>query len=298
MEWQKIKTWLSKRVEEINHFRRGSFLLLIILAFCLVYFQRIYKLDVPDVFMFRWWLFILSMVVIILLSWGRNIKKKDDEQLRILKIKTEMWEEGYQKLLQLQEERRIQQHDMIHHLCMIREMLAAGKNDELQKYVEKLTGDLKMNKEKYITNHKFLDLVLNRKFHEAEEAKIQVEFSADDMSSLQLNSTDICALFCNLLENAIEANEKRKQGERKWLRLKCVKDGDMLIILQSNLYGGSIPRIEDGRFLETTKTDKRLHGCGLRSIQQVLDKYNGYMKLSVNDNIFNIVIFLVGFSEK
>lgn len=294
---KKIKDWLSMRGEEINHFRRGSCFVLIILAFCLVYFQRIYKLNVPDVFMFQWWLFILSIVVIILLSWGKNIKKKDDEQLRILKIKTEMWEEGYQRLSQLQEERRIQQHDMVHHLCMIREMLAAEKRDELQEYVEKLTGDLKMNKEKYSANHKFLDLVLNRKLHEAEEEKIQVEFSADDMSDLQLNSTDICALFCNLLDNAIEANEKRKYGEQRWLRLKCARDGDMLIVLQSNLFGGDMPRIEDGRFPETTKTDKRLHGCGMRSIQQVLDKYNGYMRINIKGDIFTIVIFLVGFSK-
>lgn len=294
---KKLERWLITRSIDSLRFHGGNIVLIPMLALCMIYFQRIYKLDVSEKFMSHWWVFALSIALMIIIVWAKNIKREDDEQLRILNLKTEMWEDGYQNLLQLQEERKILQHDIVHHLCMIREMLDSDQRDEIRLYVDKLTEGLKVHRNEYKTNHSFLDLVLNRKLQEAKAAQIQVECKCDDMSELKLNPTDICALFCNLLDNAIEANEKRREGERRWLRLVCTRDGEMLIIFLSNLMGGKPLYIESGRLPETTKADKKLHGCGLRSIQQVLGTYNGYMKIETEEEIFNISICLVGFEH-
>ena len=71
------------------------------------------------------------------------------------------------------------------------------------------------------TDNSFVNAILNQKLSEAKERGIDVKCVI--LTSFHgIDNKDICNLFGNLLDNAIEANEKQKNGA--WLEF--ILEGD------------------------------------------------------------------------
>ncbi|MFV0503930.1 MAG: GHKL domain-containing protein [Lachnospirales bacterium] len=63
-----------------------------------------------------------------------------------------------------------------------------------------------------------------------------------------------------------------------------------MILLVDNTYNGEI-LVEKGEF-KTIKHIKKNHGLGLKSIEKILKKYNGYMKINYTEEIFSVSVIL------
>ena len=156
-------------------------------------------------------------------------------------------------------------------------------------------GVLRKGRNRDLVNHDLLNLILNRKFQEAEEAGISVWYELDDMEKLVLKSMEICALFANILDNSIEANQALTKETGRWIRVTCTRKKKMLVISCSNpVPNGKIRFV--GGIPQTTKKDSGNHGLGMRSIQQVVDSSGGHMQIEVKDDIFGLKIYLEGFT--
>ena len=57
-----------------------------------------------------------------------------------------------------------------------------------------------------------------------------------------------------------------------------------------NYYAGELD-FDDGLPL-TTKSDKRYHGFGMKSIKMLAEKYGGYVSVKAEDGVFNLNILL------
>ena len=112
-----------------------------------------------------------------------------------------------------------------------------------------------------------------------------------------MSDIDICALFVNLLDNAIEANKKLPREKERYIFFKAKRKGKMAILEASNPFDGVVHYEKEG-VLETTKEDKKYHGYGLQSIRQTVEKYLGYMEIKTEDNIFDIVMYLETFEDE
>ena len=143
-------------------------------------------------------------------------------------------------------------------------------------------------------NHDMLNLILNHKFQEAEDAGISVQYEMEDMGGLLLKPTEVCALFSNILDNAIEANQKLADGMERWMKLVCTRKGQILIIDILNPIAEKKIRFVGG-ILETTKQDKGEHGFGMRSIRQIVNAHNGHMLVETENGIFRFTVYLKGF---
>ena len=153
---------------------------------------------------------------------------------------------------------------------------------------------LQKGRNRDLVNHDLLNLILNQKFQEAEDAGISLQYEMADMSGLQLKPTEICALFSNLLDNAIEANQKIAGGMERWIKLVCTRKEQILIIYISNSMEEKKIRFV-GEIPETTKQDKEKHGFGMRSIRQIVNAYDGHMLIETEDKIFHFTVYLKGF---
>ena len=97
----------------------------------------------------------------------------------------------------------------------------------------------------------------------------------------------MCTLLANLLDNAIEANEQIGDGNR-WIYLKIKRKNDMLLIWVENLIAKGL--INKDNFFETSKENKIFHGLGIKSIDNVIQKYSGYKEFDIQENKFQIYI--------
>ncbi len=286
-----LKRWIAGRKWELLKYRKLWLILTVPMLLSILCFQGF-----PGQALGRWAGFLLCCFLLFLAGLLVLLKQEADLSVKIQELKSSMLERQYEQLFAAYNERMILVHDMKNHMRVIGAMLEQGKSEDASEYVARIAGKLADSNGAVWSNHEAMNLVLSTKFQEAGSAQVQVDCHCDDMSGLALSFPEVCALFSNLLDNAIEAAGKCPTGER-WLRLQCARRERMLMVSLSNsaLAGKAAPgKLSFG----TTKADKELHGFGMCSIQKVLEGYGGNMRTNEKDGEFSVEIYLTAFGDK
>lgn len=237
---------------------------------------------------------LLAVCILLLAAILYRMNRRSKNENRMWQLKMDLLENNYQALLEVYEKKSVFVHDTKNHLLAMAKMLEDGQESEILVYIAQMTGEIRKSGNVVCTNHKMLDSILNRKIQEAREARIEIQCAYDDMRNLKLTLSEICSLFANLLDNAIEAAGKCPDGAERRIDVACRKQGRMLVVSVSN----SVPeenRLEPDALLRTTKADKEMHGFGMISVKKVISGHDGYMKADIRDNRLYIVVYLVGF---
>ena len=105
-----------------------------------------------------------------------------------------------------------------------------------------------------------------------------------------MSSFELCALFGNALDNAIEATIPLDDESLREISLKVSYDHDLMVMRLANRYAGDLPK-KDGR-LATTKPNSERHGFGMESIDAIARKHGGAMSFDAEGGTFtlNVVI--------
>lgn len=105
---------------------------------------------------------------------------------------------------------------------------------------------------------------------------------------------DLNILVGNLLENAIEAAVRT---DRKYLKVNITFNRGVLKIRMENSFlpmGAENGERQDRQFFFTTKKEKGQHGFGLKSVEKIVDAYNGTMEVTTQEDVFcvNLVLYM------
>ncbi len=136
-----------------------------------------------------------------------------------------------------------------------------------------------------------VNLLLNDKKVKANECDIKFESKVVVPANISVDSKDICSLFFNLIDNAIDANETSSKTSGKWITIKSNVMGNYLIIKQSNSMFNYVDSDGKGNFF-TTKLNKTNHGKGLEIIRDIAEKYNGSAEFKTKNNVFYSTVYL------
>ncbi len=283
--------WMQAEIS--RHMKTGWFLVMPLFV-CMVYFQRIYKQMVSERLVYRWWLFLIGGMLLGLAVLSYNVVHKERERYWLLQQKTEMLEYNYRVMIEGNQEKAILLHDIRKHRLAIREMAEMGRSQDIVRYLDEMEQIPRKDRNQDLANHELLNLILNRKIREAEGLGIEVQFRVDDMCSLALTQMEICALFTNILDNAIESNQALAEEKGHWIKLDCARKGRMLVIFESNPMKEGKVRFVEG-IPQTTKKNKWNHGLGMQSIKRVVESHGGHMQIDVKERNFQLVIYLEGF---
>ena len=98
---------------------------------------------------------------------------------------------------------------------------------------------------------------------------------------------DMNVLLSNLFDNAIEAASATTNRIFSF-HIKYAKE--IMYIEISNSYVGKIwKKCKD---YQTTKSDKKLHGYGLKNVKYIVTKYHGTINTKTENHIFFVSIYL------
>lgn len=187
----------------------------------------------------------------------------------------------------MMEKNRIQTHDMKHHLLILREYGQEKQWDSLMSYLNELSDDILVSQKAMWTQVGILDTLLEQKKAKAESKGIEFRIRADRIGELPFSDMEICTLFSNLLDNAIEACEKIPD-DRRWIEIHITRKSAMLYITISNSIKGR-PLEKEGKLI-TNKENHQLHGYGIKSVQKIVRKYEGEFSYQVHENEFVVTI--------
>lgn len=173
-------------------------------------------------------------------------------------------------------------HDIKNQLLTIMQYANEGKTDEIKEYVNVLTNNYLPNILNYInTNNAAFDAVINSKIAVCNQKNIFMEVNIKQDTDISIPPAEIAVLFGNLLDNSIEA---AKHTDEKRISLDIQKNASYLIILVSNSIKSSVLTTNEN--LETSKSDKELHGIGIKSIKNIVEKHNGMIQFYEEENEF------------
>lgn len=127
-----------------------------------------------------------------------------------------------------------------------------------------------------------LNTVLVYYVQEAENADIKINIDIALPNEISIKDADLTVLFGNLIENAIDACENVQKDKRS-IELKIHRPNAGSIVFSiDNTFDGNI-KMSGNKFLSTKQNGS---GIGIESAKYVVEKYNGDMKIEINDNKF------------
>lgn len=179
-------------------------------------------------------------------------------------------------------------HDLNRYMSAVFSLLEQGKTQEAMQELQKRQLELAQN-QLFDTGYPMLNSVLAYKMQSAQKQNIQTQLFWNLKEPLQLNITDLAVILSNGLENAIEA-ARQVTTTRPFISILAETKKDYIKICISNTIAVS-PVIVEGK-IATTKKDKKMHGLGLESIQELARRYDGNSYLNCKEDIFTLTIIL------
>ena len=183
-------------------------------------------------------------------------------------------------------------HDLKHQIAVLRSEADPGKREE---FLDKMEADIKKYENQNKTGNKVLDTVLTTKSLYCAKHNITFTCVADGTLLDFMDVMDICSIFGNALDNAIECELKIPDKEKRLIHVSVSKQKNFLLLRFENYYDTELNY--QGGALITTKQDKEFHGYGLKSIRYTVNKYDGAVSIDTKENWFDLKI-LIPVSEK
>ncbi len=140
------------------------------------------------------------------------------------------------------------------------------------------------------TGNNVLDTILFSKQLYCSKHQIAMNAVADGAQLGFMDVMDICSIFGNALDNAIESVLKLPDKEKRLIRIAVYTQNNFLMIRVENYYEERL-EIEDGEY-RSTKKNKANHGYGIKSIRYTAEKYSGSVSIQAKDNWFCLRVLL------
>ena len=125
-----------------------------------------------------------------------------EEELEIARMRSVV----YKNQIDREDRIRSMYHDMKNHLLVLKNN--ALKPDEYAGYLSELEEKMSAVDDHIHTGNSYLDILLQEKCSACEEDDIKLDAQINLCGNLLLSPVEICILFGNLLDNAMEANKQ------------------------------------------------------------------------------------------
>ncbi len=199
-----------------------------------------------------------------------------------------LMETHYQEVENMYQEMRGWRHDYKNHIQVLKSYADSGDLAAVQRYLDELDENLMQVKTMIKTGNAMTDAILNSKISLARSKQIEVVVDAHIPLALTTSEVDLCIIIGNLFDNAIEASLLLPEEKRR-IRVYMDMKNTQLYMCFTNLTASGKMKKENGRF-QTTKGEG--HGFGLIRVDDIVEKYSGYLTRASEDGAFTTEILL------
>lgn len=227
---------------------------------------------------------VVTIILVTRLSKANDMKTKNS--LLEQRIKHQ---EQYSDIAQQQyQATRIAEHDMKHNLCVLSLLIKQGEYDKaailLDEYIDSTASGAVL----IDTNNDSLNAIISLKLSYARSIGIKTFCAVPDSFEL-LSSSEICSVFGNMLDNAIEYCKKYPDKDNE-ISVTITADTLKTTLTVKNKLHGLV--MANGNRLVTDKADKQKHGFGLESISQIAKRNGGIFDYYEKNNAFYAKVIL------
>lgn len=178
-------------------------------------------------------------------------------------------------------------HDMKNHIIALSVLSQNKEWEKIDDYLKNM-GGIVLDAGEDMTGNKAVDALLYQKRKRAEEENIKWECDVQMPKKCYINEFDLCVLFGNILDNALEACERMQRGEYRFIKIQAKTVKKCFLLEVKN----SMDRTEKYTDGFSNKRNLQEHGIGLLNVRDVVHGYNGVMNTEAENGMFIISILM------
>jgi len=182
-------------------------------------------------------------------------------------------------------------HDVKLHLATLKAFSEKRNIDEIKAYLDSLLGNIGGSETYSDTGNIAFDSIINFKLKDVAENGIRLDINVFVPPTMHIEVADVVTILGNLLDNALDAVAK---VEDKRITLDIGFTKESLFIRIDNTFDGEVKyaKGKDGVDAILTRKDGAGHGYGLRNVKKSVEKYNGHVEISHEENVFSVGILM------
>ncbi|MBU3207489.1 GHKL domain-containing protein [Clostridium algidicarnis] len=225
---------------------------------------------------------LLIAIVMMVIAFDQYASSKENESYRNMELfQRKLLSHQYAEIKDIYMNMRGWRHDYHNHLQTMKAYLSMNELKELDEYLFKVEKDLDAVDNLVKSGNVMMDAILNSKISIMKRHNIEVDFKAILPGDLKINDVDLCVMVSNLLENAIESCVQIP-GNRRFIRIYTEVYGSQFYMSIQNSSKDNL----DFNARNYISNKRGEHGFGMKRVQLLVDKYNGFLNLQNEPGIF------------
>ncbi len=247
--------------------------------------------EVMDIILIIFFIIMLFGNVNLFYMFSKYNKIKEEQMLQeASRAKYAGEKRHYNKLENIDGKYKELLHNINHYLRQIGIYADNNQTDKIKQVLSDLQVEFVKCGKEIICTDIFLNSILSDFKKRVLKENIRIElFVEPGFKTAFIKESDLTVIIGNLFDNALEAAKKCKDGKIN-VKFFMQNQGMLSVIYIENNYNGLIYENEDG--LVSTKKEQGVHGIGIKSVQNITRKYNGYMQQEHSGNTFKTTIIM------
>ncbi len=205
-----------------------------------------------------------------------------NHQIKEQQQQMELLQENYQTTLQLR-------HDIKAYVSDIKRLIEQGKLPNQPEYLRQLEEQATPS---YCTGNPALDSILPLKIQKILD--LGIEFNGANLhytGGMNISEYLLCSLISNMLDNAVEALEERKDRHgTRYISLEFIYNQAGLLILCENPLLGLLPKMKQVSFL--SKKKEPYHGLGISIMEGIAREAGGQFDIVIAGDQFRAIALI------
>ena len=158
----------------------------------------------------------------------------------------------------------------------LEELMEEQNGSELQEYADSLKQEYRQVENKGESESEVVNAILSMKGRQCREKNIPFCMNIEEKEYALVRDMDMVGILVNLLDNAIEENEKIESEEQRgiWLDMKEKEQGEVWLQIKN--------KIRPDKKINFQTEKKGEHGIGRGIIEYLVKQYQGEEKASID----------------
>ena len=209
-------------------------------------------------------------------------KSSESTQLQIQLQKEYDMTEYYKSLFNQNENQQILIHDIKNHLQTINRLNDENNREKISRYLESLLNSSDLKDSVHVSDNEVLNSILCHYMKICRDKHISFKVDIRKKLLQNLKYEELTSLFCNLLDNAVEACSDIPDSYIE-MSVSFEPNSSLTVINIINTCR-VVPTFDKNGRPVTTKKGSKNHGFGVKSINRVIDRYNGNIKMYFDES--------------
>lgn len=232
--------------------------------------------------------FSILVTIIFLLAENNQIFMRKSYEDSAIEYQNKILDKQVEEVQNIYLTMRSWRHDYHNHLQKLKAHIMMDQIKEANLYLNELEIDLDKVNQLVESGNVNLDAILNSKLSLADKNNININYKAIVPNKLTISDIDLCVLIGNLIDNAVEACQKITDKNPRFIRLYIGIFKQQLYISVTNSTNEVIKKLDD-QYITTKRGN---HGHGLKRINNIVDKYDGYINRQNEPKVFVTEVLL------